>query len=77
MGTDTLIDDIYGLVSTKEVADGVDIDKEIDKLGESIKELMKIEFKKDRPKDTRRLRLSSIGRTDRYLWNQYHGTEGE
>jgi len=75
--TNTLIDDIYGLVSTKEVADGVDIDKEIDKLGESIKELMKIEFKKDRPKDTRRLRLSSIGRTDRYLWNQYHGTEGE
>ena len=31
MGTDTLIDDIYGLVSTKEVASGVDIDKEIEK----------------------------------------------
>jgi hypothetical protein len=77
MGADTLIEDIYGLVSTKEVADGVDIDKEIETFGESIKELMRTEFKKDRPKDTRRLRLSSVGRTDRFLWNQYHGSVGE
>ena len=55
----------------------VDIDKEIETFGESIKELMRTEFKKDRPRDTRRLRLSSIGRTDKYLWNQYHGSEGE
>ena len=75
--TDTLIEDIYGLVSTKEVPKLVDIDKEIETFGESIKELMRTEFKKDRPRDTRRLRLSSIGRTDKYLWNQYHGSEGE
>ena len=50
MGADTLIEDIYGLVSTKEVADGVDIDKEIETFGESIKELMRTEFKKDRPR---------------------------
>ena len=43
--TDTLIDDIYGLVSTKEVASGVDIDKEIESFGEAIKELMRAEFK--------------------------------
>lgn len=77
MGADTLIEDIYGLVSTKEVPNTVDIDKEIETFGESIKELMRTEFKKDRPKDTRRLRLSSIGRTDKYLWNQYQGSEGE
>ena len=64
-------------MSTKEVPKLVDIDKEIETFGESIKELMRTEFKKDRPRDTRRLRLSSIGRTDKYLWNQYHGSEGE
>ena len=69
MGADTLIEDIYGLVSTKEVPKLVDIDKEIETFGEAIKELMRAEFKsEDRPKDTRRLRLSSIGRTDKYLW---------
>ena len=56
MGADTLIEDIYGLVSTKEVPKLVDIDKEIETFGESIKELMRTEFKKDRPRDTRRLR---------------------
>ena len=73
---DTLVKDIYTLMSTKKVPDGVDVDKAIDEFGENIKELMKKEFVPTE-KDFRTLRLSNIGRDDRYLWNVVNGTEQE
>lgn len=76
MGTDTLIDDIYKLLETKEVPEGVDIDYLIHQFGESMKKIMKrqlSEYKQDR----RTLRLSNVGRTKKYLWHLIHGTEAE
>ncbi len=75
---ETLIQDIYQLVSTSDADDSVDVDAEIDKFGEAIKDLMRNQFTGDkRPPQKHRLRLSAIGRKDKYLWNQYHGTDGE
>jgi len=70
----TLVDDIYELVSTKEVAEGVDLEQCIDDFGENMKELMRKEFTEKRD-DTRKLRMSNIGREDRYLWNLYNDVE--
>jgi hypothetical protein len=72
----TLVKDIYKLMETKEVPKGVDADKAIDDFGEAIKKLMKKEFSEYK-RDGRRLRLSNVGRDDRYLWNVWHGTEQE
>lgn len=70
----TLVDDIYQLVTTKEVAEGVDLEKCIDDFGENMKSLMRKEFTEKRD-DTRKLRMSNIGREDRYLWNLYNDVE--
>ena len=70
-----LVDDIYKLMVTKEADESVDVEAEIDKFGEAVKDLMRTEFARDRKRDTRTLRLSNIGRDDRYLWNLVHGTE--
>lgn len=56
----TLVDDIYQLVTTKEVAEGVDLEKCIDDFGENMKSLMRKEFTEKRD-DTRKLRMSNIG----------------
>ena len=77
MGADTLIDDIYRLVSTHEVPDNVDVEAEIEKFGEAMKSLMRSEFSRERTEDTRKLRLSMIGRPDKYIWNSFHGTVKE
>ena len=77
MGTDTLIDDIYHLVSTHEVPSGVDVEVEIEKFGEAMKALMRNEFSRSRIEDTRKLRLSSIGRPDKFIWNKFHDTTQE
>ena len=71
MDTNTLVDDIYHLVSTHEVPDGVDVDAEIEKFGEAMKSLMRNEFSRSRVEDTRKLRLSSIGRPDKFIWNKF------
>ena len=76
MGTDTLIDDIYDLLKTKQVPENVNIDYLIHEFGESMKKIMKrqlSEYKTDR----RTLRLSNVGRTKKYLWHLMHGTEAE
>ena len=70
----TLVDDIYNLVETKEVAEGVDIDACIEVFGESVKQLMRNEFTRKRD-DSRKLRMSNIGRRDRYLWNVWNDVE--
>lgn len=71
----TLVDDIYQLMQTKEADESVDVEAEIEKFGEGVKALMRTEFARDRKKDTRTLRLSNIGRDDRYLWNVVNNTE--
>jgi hypothetical protein len=63
----SLVDDIYKVVSEKEPADGVDLYDEIERFGENCKRLMANLFTEKR--DGRKLRMSNIGRDDRYLWN--------
>ena len=75
--TDTVVQDIYALMESKDADPSVDVEAEIDKFGESVKALMRTEFGRKKREDNRKLRLSNIGRTDRYLWNHFNGTEGE
>jgi hypothetical protein len=63
----SLVDDIYKVVSNKEPAEGVDLYDEIELFGENCKRLMNNLFTEKR--DGRTLRMSNIGRDDRYLWN--------
>jgi hypothetical protein len=72
-----VVQDIYALMESKDADPSVDVEAEIDKFGESVKELMRTEFGREKREDNRKLRLSNIGRTDRYLWNHYNGTAGE
>jgi hypothetical protein len=72
-----VVQDIYALMESKDADPSVDVEAEIDKFGESVKELMRTEFGRKKREDNRKLRLSNIGRTDRYLWNHFNGTEGE
>ena len=50
----------------------VDAEAEIDKFGEACKDLMRKEFLNGKRSDNRKLRMSNIGKTDRYLWNHYN-----
>ena len=75
--TDNVVADIYALMESKDADPSVDVEAEIEKFGEGVKALMRTEFGREKREDNRRLRLSNIGRTDRYLWNHYNGTAGE
>lgn len=77
MNTDSLVADIYKLVETKQVRSDVDLDLAIEQFGDNIKALMREEFVNVKQRDNRFLRLSSIGRTDKYLWNVINGTGEE
>lgn len=68
----TLVDDIYSLVKTKRPDRSVDAEAEIENFGEAVKDLMRKEFTKRGNFDARKLRMSNIGRDDRYLWNHYN-----
>ena len=63
----SLVNDIYSVVASKEVPEGIDLYDEIDRFGENCKRLMANLFTEKR--DGRTLRMSNIGRDDRYLWN--------
>lgn len=67
MNIHTLVQDIYKTVADKEPAEGVDLYDEIEQFGENCKSLMTSLFTEKR--DGRTLRMSNIGRKDRYLWN--------
>ena len=75
--TDNVVADIYALMESKDADPSVDVEAEIEKFGEGVKALMRTEFGRKKREESRRLRLSNIGRTDKYLWNHYNGTEGE
>lgn len=64
----TLVDDIYALMENRNTPDGVDVEAEIDRFGEAMKDLMKKEFLPQPFGEGRKLRLSSIGKPDRELW---------
>ena len=68
----TLVDDIYSLVKTKRPEKGVDAEAEIEGFGEGVKDLMRKEFTNRGGFDARKLRMSNVGRDDRYLWNHYN-----
>ena len=72
----TLVPDIYKLVKTKRVDSEVDAEAEIERFGEAMKDLMRKEFV-NKGFDARKLRLSNIGRDDRYLWNHFRGVAKE
>ena len=73
---ETLIQDIYDLLENRNTPEGVDVDSEIDKFGEAMKDLMKKEFLPHQY-GSRKLRLSAIGKPDRQLWYSYNGYTGE
>ena len=66
----TLVTDIYNLMMSKRPPKEVDVEAEIEKFGEAMKDLMRKEFV-NRGWDARKLRLSNIGRNDRFLWNHF------
>jgi len=68
----TLIDDIYDLVKFKSPDKSVDAEQIIDDFGEACKDLMRKEFTQRGKFDARKLRMSNIGKDDRYLWNHYN-----
>ena len=70
--TNTLVDDIYNLVQYKSPDRSVDAEQIIDDFGEACKVLMRKEFTQRGSFDGRKLRMSNIGKTDRYLWNHYN-----
>ena len=70
-----LVDDIYTVVATKDVPEDVDLYEEIDRFGENCKRLMSNLFTEKR--DGRKLRMSNIGRDDRYLWNVVNNADVE
>lgn len=70
-----LVDDIYKVVATKDVPEDVDMYEEIDRFGENCKRLMSGLFTEKR--DGRKLRMSNIGRDDRYLWNVVNNADVE
>ncbi len=75
--TDNVVADIYALMESKDADPSVDVEAEIEKFGEGVKALMRTEFGRKKREDNRKLRVSNIGRTDKYLWNHFNGTEGE
>ena len=75
--TDTLVDDIYAMMESKDADPSVDVEAEIEKFGENVKALMRTEFGREKRVDKRTLRLSNVGRTDRFLWNVVNGTKKE
>ena len=73
----TVVEDIYKLMETKDADSSVDVEAEIEKFGESVKALMRKEFGREKRQDNRKLRLSNIGKTDKFLWNHFNGTKKE
>ena len=76
MATDTLVDDIYRMIDTKEIPDGVPIEQVINDFGENVKQILRNNITESKF-DKRKLRMSNIGKKDRQLWYSYNGYKGE
>ena len=73
---DTLVRDIYNMMRTKELDPAVDLESEVQRFGEEMKDVMRA-FMGAGERDTRKLRLSQIGKPNRQIFNAYHGVPGE
>jgi hypothetical protein len=76
VATDTLVDDIYRMIDTKEIPDGVPIEQVINDFGENMKQILRDNIT-EHEFDRRKLRMSNIGKKDRQLWYSYNGYKGE
>ena len=76
MSTDTLVSDIYRMIDTKEIPEGVPVEQVINDFGENVKEILRNNIT-EHEFDKRKLRMSNIGKKDRQLWYSYNGYEGE
>ena len=72
---DTLIGDVYRLLETKELAEGVDLDAECEAFGRVMADVLREQLSPR--EDNRKLRLSAIGKPDRQLHHKYNGVQGE
>ena len=72
---DTLVRDIYRLMETKEIPDGVDLTAECDAFGRDMANILREQLASY--DGSGRLRLSGIGKPDRQIYNSYHGVQGE
>lgn len=69
----TLVQDIYDLMQYKQVdCDYAEAELIIEDFGEAVKNLMYKEFIGRGRFDGRKLRMSNIGKEDRFLWNHYN-----
>ena len=74
----TLVEDVYSLMKNRNVPKGVNVEEEIERFGEAMKDIMRKEFLPNNNYANRRgLRLSAIGRPDRVLWYSFHKWIGE
>ena len=76
---DTLVEDVYKLMKTKNTSKDVDTEEEIEKFGEAMKTLMRQEFLPNQRNFSNRggLRLSSIGKPDLQQWYASKKFSGE
>ena len=74
--TDTVVSDIYHMIDTKEIPEGVDVEQIVESFGEKCKEMMRNNITESKF-DRRKLRMSNIGKKDRQLWYSYNGYKGE
>jgi len=76
MSTDTLVSDIYRMIDTKDIPEGVPVEQVINDFGENMKQILRDNIT-EHEFDRRKLRMSNIGKKDRQLWYSYNGYEGE
>ena len=68
--------DVYDLMDTKEIPEGVNVEQVVHQFGENVKEIL-LNNITNHKRDNRKLRMSNIGKKDRQLWYSYNGYEGE
>ena len=74
--TDTVVSDIYRMIDTKDIPEGVPVEQVINDFGENVKMILRNNITESKF-DKRKLRMSNIGKKDRQLWYSYNGYEGE
>ena len=74
--TDTLVSDIYRMIDTKDIPEGVPVEQVINDFGENVKQILRNNITES-TFDRRKLRMSNIGKKDRQLWYSYNGYKGE
>jgi len=76
MSTDNLVSDIYRMIDTKDIPEGVPVEQVINDFGENVKQILRNNITES-TFDRRKLRMSNIGKKDRQLWYSYNGYKGE